>query len=66
MAPCSDDKTNIACFRRRQGYAGQVAVFARRKNARSRADAGILRQAPGVPFKEDKQLGSIIGGGPDQ
>ena len=30
-----DDKTNIACF----------AVFARRKNARSRADDGFFRQS---------------------
>jgi len=30
-----DDKTNIACF----------AVFARRKNARSRADDGVFRQS---------------------
>jgi hypothetical protein len=33
---CIGDKTNIACF----------AVFARQKNARSRADDGILRQTP--------------------
>ncbi len=32
---CIDDKTNIACF----------AVFARRKNARSRADDGVFRQS---------------------
>ena len=34
MAPsgCIDDKTDIACF----------AVFARRKNARSRADDGVF------------------------
>jgi hypothetical protein len=33
---CISDKTNIACF----------AVFARRKNARSRADDGVFRQTP--------------------
>jgi len=33
---CIDDRTNIACF----------AVFFRRKNARSRADDGVLRQTP--------------------
>jgi len=27
MAPCIDDKDNIAWFRRRRGYGGQVAVF---------------------------------------
>ncbi len=31
---CIDDETDIACF----------AVFARRKNARSRADDGVFRQ----------------------
>ena len=33
-----DDKTNITSFRLRSSYGGQVAVFTRRKNARSPLD----------------------------